>query len=65
MAFKMMTVTKIGLRIGMIILKKICARVQPSMVAASSNSKGMDLMNPWNMKTAKGAPNPIYAMIIP
>ena len=59
MAFRMMTVTNMGLSMGMMILKKICGRLQPSMVAASSSSKGMDFMNPWNMKTASGAPNPM------
>lgn len=65
MAFRMITVTKIGLKIGSMILKNVCGLVQPSMVAASSSSSGMDLINPWNMKMASGAPKPMYATIIP
>ncbi|KRQ85764.1 hypothetical protein ABG79_02463 [Caloramator mitchellensis] len=64
-AFSIDIVTNIGFNIGIIIRKNICGFEQPSIHAASSNSFGIVFINPWNINTASGAPNPIYANIIP
>ena len=48
----------VGLRIGQTTLKKICSGLQPSIMAASSISRGILFIKPVNMNTASPAPKP-------
>ena len=55
----------VGFMIGITTLKNVLSGVHPSIIAASSTSKGMDLINPQNMNTARPVPNPRYTITIP
>ena len=65
MAFRMATVMAVGFKIGITTPKKVCKGLQPSIMAASSMSSGIDLMNPQNMNTDRPEPNPRYSNTIP
>ena len=49
---------KVGFIMGRTTWKKVCTGLQPSMTAASSMERGMDLTKPVNMNTARPAPKP-------
>ena len=51
--------------IGSTTSKKVWIGVQPSIMAASSISRGMDFTKPVNMNTDNPAPNPRYTIISP
>ena len=48
----------VGFSMGRTTLKYVCTGEQPSITAASSISRGMDLTKPVNMNTANPAPKP-------
>ena len=58
MAFKIATVTVVGFNMGNTTLKKVCRLLQPSIVAASSISRGIPFTKPVNINTLSPAPNP-------
>ena len=58
MVSSMPTETMVGLSIGKTTRKKVRMGPQPSIIAASSISTGMDLTKPQNMNTARPAPKP-------
>ena len=60
----MPTETMVGLRMGKTTEKKVRMGLQPSIMAASSISMGMDFIKPANMNTARPAPKPRYTMQI-
>ena len=60
MTSRMPTETMVGLSMGTTTRKKVRTGPQPSMAAASSISRGMDLTKPTNMKMARPAPKPRY-----
>jgi len=45
--------------------KNVRSGVQPSIMAASSISMGIDFTKPENIKTARPAPKPRYTMMMP
>ena len=49
---------QVGFNIGRTTRKKVCTGLPPSMTAASSMERGMDLTKPVNMNTARPAPKP-------
>ena len=49
---------RVGFIIGTTTLKNVLIGLQPSIIAASSTSIGIDFTNPQNINTARPAPNP-------
>ncbi|MNL61348.1 hypothetical protein D3C87_1852560 [compost metagenome] len=60
-----MIVISIGFSKGSTIRKNAEIGLQPSTVAASSISRGTDLMKPWNRKIAIGMLSPRFVIIRP
>jgi len=58
MISKTPTEMKVGFIMGRTTWKKVCTGVQPSITAASSMERGMDLTKPVNINTARPAPKP-------
>src|SRR5665647_308675 len=54
-----------GIVTGISIILKICSRLQPSIIAASSSSLGMVSRNPFRNQVANGADIAIYTAINP
>jgi hypothetical protein len=62
MISRMPTEIMVGFSMGSTTEKNVRTGPQPSIAAASSISRGMDLTKPANMKIASPAPNPRYTI---